>query len=100
MPIPDLLRQIAAGADSTQLTPALHHFLVPAARNEWAELLRTTQSWTGLGCESVVAQKVIRLGDGVQRICYARGSQASGGALVSAYYMVNGRVGDIDFYVF
>jgi CubicO group peptidase (beta-lactamase class C family) len=99
MPIPDLVRQIAAGADSTQLTTALHHFLAPAARNEWAELLRTTQSWTRLGCESV-ERKVVRLGARIQRICYARGSRASGGALVSAYYMVNGRVGDIDFYAF
>jgi CubicO group peptidase (beta-lactamase class C family) len=100
VPIPELLRQIAAGADSGRVTPALHRFFSPAARKEWAGLLSAATSWTSLGCDIVVKRRIIRLGAPVERVCYARGFGASGQSLVSVYYTADHRPAFVDYYSF
>jgi CubicO group peptidase (beta-lactamase class C family) len=100
VPAADLLRQIAAGSDSTQATPALTRFVSPGVRKEWSELLGATKSWVPLGCDVVRGRRISRLGATIERICYARGSGPSGASLVSVYYTTHGRVGYIDAYSF
>ena len=100
VPIPDLLSQIVAGASSAGVTPALHRFLSPAARKEWADLLGSTKSWSPLGCDVVAERRITRLGSGVERVCYARGAGASGRLLVSVYYTADHRATYIDYYSF
>ena len=100
VPIPDLLRQIAAGADSGLVTAELHRFLSPAARKGWAELPGPAKSWTPLGCDIVSQRRITRLGAGIERVCYARGSRALEASLVSVYYTAEGRAAYIDFYTF
>jgi CubicO group peptidase (beta-lactamase class C family) len=95
------LSRIVLGTDAAGLiTDGLQRFLSPAFRKEWADLLRGFKPWTPLGCDSVSVRNLNRLGERIERICYARGAGAHGGALISAYFTREGRAAYLDYYLF
>ncbi len=84
--IPALLQRIAAGNDTGIVTPGLQRFQRPARRQELGRMLKTVGSWTVLGCEPVVKQKIRWLGTDAARICYARGTGGARRRVVTVYY--------------
>jgi hypothetical protein len=101
LPISDQISAIVSGGDSGRsTTPGLQRFLAPALRREWHELLTPSKPWTALGCETVSNRRLARLGESIERICYARGVGQGHGVLVSAYYTTAGRVAYLDYYLF
>lgn len=82
VPIPVLLRRIAAGTDSGSVTPGLHRFLLPLARNTLADV----KSWTVLGCDRVAGRGIAKLDASIEHICYARGVGKSRRVIVSVFY--------------
>ncbi len=96
VPVPDLLRQIADGKESSSVTPGLQRFLSAAIRRGAAETLRNVKAWTPLGCERVAERGISRLGAKVERICYLRGANEQGGTIVSGYYTEHWRAAFVD----
>ncbi len=99
-PIPDLLRDIAAGTDSSRVTAGLRHFLSPTLRKNFRGLLADVTSWTLLGCDSVGSRGVSRLGVRIEHICYAQGSGAKMNTVVSLLYSADWRAAGFDVYAF
>lgn len=98
-PVPSLLEEVAAGkADG--ITPALERFLSPRARREIGELGGPAVRWTFVGCDDVVRRGVTRLGAGVARLCYARGTGGDADHLVEVAYTGDWKAAFIDGYDF
>lgn len=99
--ISDQISAIVSGADSGHATtPRLQRFLSPALKREWNDLLMESKPWAELGCETVSNRRLNRLGERIERICYARGVGHEHGALISGYYTSAGRVAYLDYYLF
>jgi len=99
-PIPELLRNLAAGRDSAVMTVGLARFVSPELRKSYGELLSPARSWQSLGCDRVADRGIARLGSSVDRICYARGLAAGSGTVVSVFYAPDGRVAALEDYEF
>jgi CubicO group peptidase (beta-lactamase class C family) len=95
-PIPYLLRAMAVGQDSGMVAAGLRRFRSKETREGLSRLVTRIQSWTTLGCDGVAGKGISRLGDDVARICYARGSGAEGGELVSVFFTDDWRVAFLD----
>jgi hypothetical protein len=96
----DQLRiSLGTGSGSTT-TRRLQRFLTPGYRREWADLLGGFKAWSDVGCDTVPNRKITRLGEAIERICYARGTGTHGGALISAYYTKQDRAAYLDYYRF
>jgi hypothetical protein len=98
VPIDSLLGRLAAGGDSTLLTPQLHQFLGRDERDEWRETTTGVTRWTALGCERATDHPMARLGSPVAWLCYARGESPPGGTAVTALYTEAWKVADIEGY--
>lgn len=95
--IPDLLQKLATGDQPATVMPAARHLLLPAARRNLAQMLEKAGSWTALGCEPVVGQKVRWLGADVARVCYARGTGKAERTVVTVYYTGDWRATYFDY---
>ena len=84
--VPVLLSRIAAGTDSSDVTPGLHRFLTPAARKEVGDLLSAVRSWTPLGCDNVGNRGITKLDARIERVCYARGVRKTSREVVTVFY--------------
>ncbi|HEY8198002.1 MAG TPA: serine hydrolase domain-containing protein [Gemmatimonadales bacterium] len=95
--IPALLQRVAAGDEAGMVTPGLQRFQRPAAREELGRVLQQVDSWTALGCEPVVKQRIRWLGADAARICYARGAGKAGRRAVTVYYAGDWRATYFDY---
>lgn len=84
--VPDLLSRIAAGNDSSDVTPGLQHFLTPAARKEVGDLLSPVRSWAPLGCDQVGNRGITKLDARIEHVCYARGEGKTSRVVVTVFY--------------
>lgn len=96
LPIPELLRRLAAGTESSDLTVGLHRFLSLPARKEIGEAVSETKSWTTLGCDLVANRRIHWLGARVERICYARGAGKRKRVVASVFYASGWRAAYLD----
>jgi CubicO group peptidase (beta-lactamase class C family) len=99
-PVADLLRAIAAGADSGRVTAGLHRFLSPPLRDNLGATAAQATAWTDLGCESVAARGIMRLGASVERACYARAIGSGQRAAITVFYSADGRAAGVEVYGF
>ena len=97
-PIDRLLRDIAAGVETTHLTPGLKAFISDPLRESVGRRLKGAQGWTFVGCDPVEGRGILRLGTQVVQICYARGLGASPNSLVTVLYGADWRAAGFDFY--
>jgi hypothetical protein len=88
---------VAAGDEAGMVTPGLQRFQRPAAREELGRVLQQVDSWTALGCEPVVKQRIRWLGADAARICYARGAGKAGRRAVTVYYADDWRATYFDY---
>jgi CubicO group peptidase (beta-lactamase class C family) len=96
VPIADLLRRVAEGADSSVLTPGLRRFLTEADRKDLKQTLDQLKFWSGLGCDDVAGSGISWLAGKVERICYARGSGSAQRVAVSVFYTEDWRATHFD----
>ena len=96
-PIPSLLAAVGAG-DSTGITPALAAFLSPRARAAVGKLPAPGVAWAGLGCDTVAGRGIARLGQAIERMCYARGTGGESSHLVEVGYTADWTAAAIDWY--
>lgn len=96
--IPDLLRLIVAGSDSSRITARFGRFLTPGDREEYRPLLDASRQWTSLGCDAVGSRRMTRLGADVAFVCHARAARTIGGTAVSVLYTSDWRTAGIDTY--
>jgi CubicO group peptidase (beta-lactamase class C family) len=98
VPIESLLGVLAAGTDTSGLTPGLRRFLTDGDRNDWRETLAKTSAWTALGCDEADGRGIMRLGASVARVCYARAHGADEDLVVSVPYTADWRAADVESY--
>ena len=100
-PIPDLLRLIVSGSDSSRITARYARFLTPADREDYRPLLDASRQWTSLGCDAVGSRHIARLGAAVAFVCHARAARTEGGGTAaSVLYTNDWHVAGIDTYVY
>ena len=97
-PIPDLLRLIVAGSDSSRITARFARFLTSDDRDEYRAFLDPSRHWTSLGCDAVGPRRMSRLGADVAFLCHARSARTVGGTAVSVLYTSDWRAAGIDTY--
>ena len=102
--IEDLLRDVAAGRDSAEVTPGLRALTPPERRERLASLLKELQAWTFVGCENVTNRQMSRLGTRIEWICYAKGpvreGEREGNVVITVLYGAAWRAAGIDLYFF
>jgi CubicO group peptidase (beta-lactamase class C family) len=102
--IEDLLRNVAAGRDSAEVTPGFKVLTPPARRERFASLLKELQAWTFVGCENVIGRQMSRLDTRVEWLCYAKGpvrrGEREGNVVITVLYGAAWRVAGIDLYFF
>ena len=102
--IEDLLRDVAAGRDSAEVTPGFRALTPPARRERIASLLKGLQAWTFVGCENVTGRQMSRLDTRIQWICYAKGpvreGEREGNVVITVLYGAAWRAAGIDLYFF
>jgi CubicO group peptidase (beta-lactamase class C family) len=99
--IDQLLRDIAAGRDSSQVTSGLRTSMPMARREQIGGWLKAVHAWTFLGCDDVRKRGISRFGTRIERICYAKGAGSRASLLVTALYAASWRAGGLDpFYGF
>ncbi len=99
-PIDHLLRDIASGRDSSQVTSGLRTSMPPARREQIGGWLKAIRAWTFLGCDGVRKRWISRFGTRTERICYAKGAGLKASLLVTVLYGADWRATDLDFYGF
>jgi len=97
-PIDRLLQDIAAGVETTHLTPGLKAFISNPLRESVGQRLKGAQGWTFVGCDPVEGRAISRLGTQVVQICYAKGLGAAPNSLVTVLYGADWRAAGFDFY--
>jgi len=97
-PIDRLLQDIAAGVETTHLTPGLKAFISDPLRESVGRRLKGAQGWTFVGCDPVEGRGISRLGTQVVQMCYARGLGAAPNSLVTVLYGADWRAAGFDFY--
>jgi CubicO group peptidase (beta-lactamase class C family) len=103
-PVEQLLRDVAAGADSAEVTPGFAA-VMPAARRELiGSLLKGLQGWTFLGCEKVAGRRMWRMGTRISSICYAKGhvrsGEREGNVVFTILYGAARRAAGVDLYFY
>jgi CubicO group peptidase (beta-lactamase class C family) len=103
-PIDHLLREVAAGKDSAEVTPGFS-VVMPAARRELiGSLLKGLQAWTFLGCERVPGKQMWRMGTRIASLCYAKGpvrsGEREGNVVFTVLYGAEWRAAGVDLYFF
>ena len=96
--LPTLLAALVRGDSGTRVTPALADFLLPSAREAFAELAVPSVRWTFAGCDEVAGKGIERLGELVARICDARGDGPDTDHLAEVSYTAGGEVAFLDWY--
>ncbi|MBA3317334.1 MAG: beta-lactamase family protein, partial [Gemmatimonadales bacterium] len=97
-PIEALLAAVAAGKASSKLAPGLRTFASKSVRDEWAGSLADVSRWEPLGCDGVGNKGISRLGERIERICYARAIGAESRLLASVAYTADWRAAALDSY--
>jgi CubicO group peptidase (beta-lactamase class C family) len=91
-----LLRDIASGRDSAEVTPEFRASF-PASRRELiAGIVKAVETWTFLGCEGVRGRGIARLRSRIEHICYAKGTAGGGGALFTLLFGSDWRLAAVD----
>lgn len=102
--IEDLLRDVADGKDSAEVTPGLRGLTPIARRERISRLLKWLQAWTFLGCENVTGREMSRLGARIESLCYAKGpvreGEREGNVVITVLYAPGWRAAGIDLYFF
>jgi CubicO group peptidase (beta-lactamase class C family) len=102
--IKDLLRDVAAGRDSADVTPGFRALTPPARRERIARLLKGLEAWILVGCENVTSRQMWRLGTRIEWICYAKGpvreGEREGHVVITVLYGAAWRAAGIDLYFF
>jgi CubicO group peptidase (beta-lactamase class C family) len=91
-----LLRRLAGGDDAEVVTPGLRRFLSPAARTEFAEVLKRAPTWAALGCDQVGRRKMVWLGGAVERMCYNRGIGPTEQMILTTFYTGDWKVAHLN----
>jgi hypothetical protein len=99
-PVDQLLRDIAAGRDSSQVTLGLRTSTPMARREQIGGWLEAIHAWTFLGCDDVRKRGISRFGARIERICYAKGAGLKASLLATVLYGADWRAGGLDFYGF
>jgi len=98
-PIPEVLRLIGAGSDSSGITARFARFLTRDDREWYGSLVGASRPWTSLGCDPVGTRRMTRLGADVAYVCHARSTRpVGGGTAVSVLYTGDWHVAGIDTY--
>ncbi len=97
-PIDRLLRDIASGKDSAEVTPGLTANTSAARRERIGGWVKAIQTWTFLGCDGVGDRRISRLGTRIERICYAKGGAPGGQFLFAVLYGPDWRAAGFDVY--
>lgn len=97
-PIPELMRLIGAGSDSSRITARFARFLTKDDRDWYGGLNDPSRPWTSLGCDDVKSRRISRLGAEVAFVCHARVARGAGGTAVSVLHTSDWRVAGIDTY--
>jgi CubicO group peptidase (beta-lactamase class C family) len=98
--IDQLLRGIASGRDSSQVTSGLRTSMPLARREQIGGWLKAIHAWTFLGCDEVRKRWISRFGTRIERICYAKGAGLKASLLVTVLYGADWRATGLDFYGF
>ena len=98
--IPDLVRLIGTGSDSSRITPRFARFLTKDDRDWYGGLNDPSRQWTSLGCDDVKARHISRLGAEVTFECHARVARGTSGIAVSVLYTNDWRVAGTDAYAY
>ena len=99
VPADTVVRALGEDSASALFTPGLRRFLSDDEREGWRELASKVTSWTALGCDTT-AHPVERLGAEVACWCYARGSGAEGGRVLTMAFTADWRLAAADWYGF
>ena len=97
-PIAALLGAMAAGDSAGTGTASFAASLSPRARASMGKLLGPGVSWANLGCDAVAGRGLTRLGERVERLCYARGTGGESNHLVEVAYTGAWKAAGIDWY--
>jgi CubicO group peptidase (beta-lactamase class C family) len=97
-PVPSLLASVAAGSASSRLAPGLRAFASRSVREEWGRSLADVTRWESLGCDTVGARGISRLGARIERICYARAEGPDSRLLASVAYTTDWRAAALGSY--
>jgi CubicO group peptidase (beta-lactamase class C family) len=102
--IEDLLRDVAAGRDSAEVTPGFRALTPPSRRERIASLLKGLQAWTFVGCETVISRQMSRVDTRIEWLCYAKGpvreGEREGNVVITVLYSAAWRAAGIDLYFF
>ncbi len=98
--IDQLLRDIASGRDSSQVTSGLRTSIPLARREQIGGWLKAIHAWTFLGCDDVRKRRISRFGTRIEWICYAKGAGLKASLLVTVLYGADWRATGLDFYGF
>jgi CubicO group peptidase (beta-lactamase class C family) len=98
--IDQLLRDIASGKDSSQVTSGLRTSMPLARREQIGGWLKAIHAWTFLGCDDVRKRQISRFGTRIEQICYAKGAGLKAGLLVTVLYGADWQATGLDFYGF
>ena len=99
-PVQTLLAGIAAGKATPKLAPGLRTFASKSMREEWSRSLADVNRWEPLGCDAVGDKGISRLGERIERICYARATGADSRLLASVAYTADWRAAALDSYTY
>jgi CubicO group peptidase (beta-lactamase class C family) len=97
-PVDKLLADVAAGRAAPRLAPGLRAFASKSVREEWGRSLADVSRWEGLGCDAVGDKGISRLGERIERICYARATGPESRLLASVAYTADWRAAALDAY--
>ncbi len=97
-PVASLLRAVAAGKASSRLAAGLRTFASKSVRDEWGQSMAGVSRWESLGCDAVGDRAISRLGERIERICYARATGSDARLLASVAYTADWRAAALDSY--
>ena len=99
VPIPTLLRAIAATPDSAAITPRFRRFLSPDLVGWYRALTAEQRQWSFAGCDSITSLGFSYLGSPITYACHARSARPSGGGTaVSVLYTADWRAAGVEGY--
>jgi CubicO group peptidase (beta-lactamase class C family) len=95
-PLEQQLARIAAGSDTSAVTPGLRRFLSPAWRRDLEQTLAPARSWRSLGCDDLAGRAPEWLGSSFVRECYAVATNGDEGIVASVFYTRDWQVGHFE----
>jgi CubicO group peptidase (beta-lactamase class C family) len=95
-PVEQLLARVAAGSDTSLVTPGLRRFLSTASRRGLKSALTPANSWRGLGCDNLAGRAQNWLGSSFSWECYAVGSSGNERTVASVFYTSDWRAGHFE----